>query len=228
MLDRDFIAVVPTLDRRVEGMAYSRCHLPDAAKLDDDVFMIHLSNVHVECTSVNMEYVRARAVEMFVADYPDKALALRSICDRSGLAGDALAKACGWTRRNGPQPYLEGRPLTLKIAAKFVGGLEGLGRPPIKASEIWALVEDQSTIEKVRTATGPAPNAEALKIAMKAVLHGLPLLPMTDEAAESYTLAVLHAARLIGNDPARQANPDVIGTALEAATSRFLAESPPA
>lgn len=71
-------------------------------------------------------------------------------------------------------------------------------------------------------------NVEALKSSLAAVLKAAPRADMTDQLAERYVRAALRALELVGTDPAKQANQDVVDVAARAAVTQFLEESPQA
>lgn len=169
-IDRYTVAIRPALDGGVKVMPEHGCNLSDAPQLFNDAAVIHDSNVHSTCTSVNIERVRHLELKSDMVSVQVNAEKLRALAKRSGLAGDELAKACGWKGRNGPQPYLEGvRPLTYKIATKFIKGMEGQGSPPIMADEIIDLVIQDGEAGAVPLSPRPElPNAKRIEMALMA------------------------------------------------------------
>jgi hypothetical protein len=104
---------------------------------------------------------------------------IAKLAERSGLKGDSLAAACGWPKRNGPQPYLEGRPVTVTIAAKFARGLVGKGSPPITYDDIVETIADKTVLALLvayRERSGAptwAPQEETVNFLLEAVLPSL-------------------------------------------------------
>jgi len=121
---------------------------------------------------------------------------IAQLAARSGLKGDALALACGWKARNGPQPYLEGRPVTLEVAAKFARGIVGKGEPPITAEEVLATVEDRGVLEYFWSLS-PAGNlnVDVLTSAFVTLLDSVGIAPYEDERARKLALRFPSALR---------------------------------
>lgn len=200
MIDGNAVAVDPPLHLSVLAMIQGASDLADAAELLDDVAVgNHGRNVHIECTSVNMAYVHALAVRDAMAKESGEPPLIAQIAARSGLKGNALAAACGWKGRNGPQPYLEGRPVTLDVAAKFAVGLVGKGVPPITPEEILATVEDRSVLEQFWNA-GPAvstSNAAVLTSTFALLLDSVGIDPDEDERAQKLARLFPNALRQV-------------------------------
>jgi hypothetical protein len=156
----------------------------------------------MECTLVNMANVRLRELRVAMRNESKSDAPIAKLVERTDLRGDRLAEACGWKARNGPQPYLEGKALTLDIAAKFARGLVGNGAPPICPEEILDLVEDKSILEYFWDVGAPQPKTprdETIRLALEAGLQSL-TKPQATEAdlpllAHVVSEVLIHVAR---------------------------------
>lgn len=200
MINGDTVAIDPPLHLGVLAMAQRARDLANTAELLDNVAVgNHERKVHMKCTYVNMAYVRLLAVRHAMAKDSGELPLIAQIAARSGLKGNALAAACGWKGRNGPQPYLEGRPVTLDVAAKFAAGLVGKGVPPITPEEILATVEDRSVLEAFWDA-GPSlttANGAVLTSTFALLLDSVGIDPDEDERAQKLARLFPNALRQV-------------------------------
>lgn len=167
-------AIGPALHCRMALMTQLGCHRADATEAGDDLSGIHASNVQMTCTSVNMEYVRTDRLNAPMAADGIIGAKLRKLTDRAGLKGDALAVACGWKGRNGPQQYFaRDEPLSHQIALKFAKGIVGRGSPPITFEEVLSLTEQGDAVlgDLIARAAPPPqlqmPNEEDLAVILR-------------------------------------------------------------
>lgn len=200
MIHGNTVALGPPLYGSMPAVLEGARHLADAAELLDYAAVgNHPTRVHTGCTFVNMAYVRALALRHDMARESSELPPIAQIAARSGLKGNALASACGWKGRNGPQPYLEGRPVTLDVAAKFASGLVGLGRPPISAEEILATVEDRSVLDQFWS-VAPSPagaSAAVLTSTFVLLLDSVGIDPDQDELAQKLARRFPNALRQV-------------------------------
>lgn len=211
MIDGYSVAVRPSLNRGMVGVIQRARDLANTAELPDDVIMgNHGSKVHARCTAVNMAYVRQCALRAVMAREPKYSSPIGLLAERADLRGDKLAKACGWKARNGPQPYLEGKPLSLDIAAKFAKGLVGKGEPPIAPAEILELVEDKAPLEYFWSVEEPrswAPHADTVQLIVEVALLPFPQSRVTIDDLPIFAHAVTEAVRYVAADPPRADKP---------------------
>lgn len=136
-------AIGPALHSRMALMTQLGCHRADATEAGDDLSGIHASNVQMTCTSVNMEYVRTDQLKADMTKDGITGAKLRALTDRAGLKGDALAKACGWKTRSGPQQFFsQDEPLSYTIAFKFAHAIVGKGNPPVQLEDLLGITKD--------------------------------------------------------------------------------------
>lgn len=114
----------------------------DAAEVRDDGSMIHVRNVHSECTSVNVECVAPLAHNAFMANAATTGEILRGLMTRAGLTVREFSKGAGYATGSGVQRFIEpdfDGPLQPKIANKLADALEGRGTQPVTRAEVMAL-----------------------------------------------------------------------------------------
>lgn len=100
------------------------------------------TDVHTECTDVNVECVSAiRDIEK-MADERTTGQILRALMDRAGLSVRAFALAAGYRHGSGVQRYITDdfeKRLQPDIAVRLADALTGKGTPPIERAEIMRL-----------------------------------------------------------------------------------------
>lgn len=211
MIHRDTVAIRPPLDGGMAGMMKRASNLADAAELLDNCAMgNHAAKVHMKCTSVNMVYVRPRGLRAVMAKESKYDTPIGRLAERAGLSGDRLAKACGWKARNGPQPFLEGKALSLDIAAKFAKGLVGKGEPPVQAAEILDLVEDRGVLEYFWSLGAPrpwAPREDTISLVLESGLLPLTASHVPADDLRLLAHAVTKGLQLVAAQPSMEDDP---------------------
>lgn len=211
MIDGNAVPIRPPLDSGVAGVMQRASYFADAAELLNDGAMgNHDVKVHMKCTSVNMVYVRPRGLRAVMAKESKYDTPIGRLAERAGLSGDRLAKACGWKARNGPQPFLEGKALSLDIAAKFAKGLVGKGEPPVQAAEILDLVEDRGVLEYFWSLGAPrpwAPREDTIRLVLESGLLPLTASHVPEDDLRLLAHAVTKGLQLVAAQPAMEDDP---------------------